>query len=93
MRCCAQFPRIDTASQKSDKNNSNTYPKISFNLYKLVLHCKMHGRFPINENKKYRLGLSVTGSVPNSNIYTRKNLLIMETSISDFHTSFYIAII
>ena len=37
-----------------------------------------------------RLCLQDTATVSTAKIYTRKELVTMETSISDFHTSFYI---
>ena len=53
----------------------------------------VHGRRPLDEKKKCHLCLQDTSNVTPAKIYTRKGLVTMETSIADFHTSFYITAI
>ena len=62
---------------------------ILFHGYHLIADFTVHGRRPLDENKNF-LCLSDPDSVSPGKLYTRKNLLMTETYISDFHTSFFI---
>ena len=50
----------------------------------------MHGRRPLDEWKTCLLCFQDTATVAPAELYTRKELVMMETSISDLHTSLYI---
>ena len=50
----------------------------------------MHGGCPQDEKKICHLCFQDPDTVTPVKIYTRKYLVMMETSITDFHTSFYI---
>ena len=88
--CCSNCPCIDLSYQESDRYRSNTYTSIRFHIYHLISHFTVHGRRPVNESKFCSLCLQDPSTVPPLKLYTRKELVMMETSIADFHTSFYI---
>ena len=88
--CFEQCPYIDIPGQESDNHHSNTCPTIHFHFYNMVSLCTLHGKCPLDKNKFCHLFLIVSASVINSKLYIRKYIGLMETSISDFHTSFYI---
>ena len=50
----------------------------------------MHGRRPLDEKKNSRLFFQDLDTVTPAKLYTRKELLVVERYIADFHTSFYI---
>ena len=50
----------------------------------------MHGRRPLDEKKIYSLRLKDPANVSPAENYTRKERVVMETYITDFHTSLYI---
>ena len=49
----------------------------------------MHGRRPLDENKCCRLCFQDRATVTTEKLYTRKELVMMETYIADLHTSLY----
>ena len=90
LSCCSNFPRIDLPDQESYKHYSNLSPSIYFHTHHLTARCTVHGRRPLEEKKKFHWCFKDPATVTPAKIYTRKELVIMETYIDDFHSSFYI---
>ena len=90
LRCCDNFPRIDITIQESDKHHSNKCIMIHSHVYHLTSWCSVLGIFPLSEKEICSLCLCDTDSMPPVKLYTRKYLVMIETSISDLHRSFYI---
>ena len=90
LRCFYILLRIDITYQESDNHYSNSYPSIRFHIYHLIARCTVHGRRPLDEKKHLRLCFQDPDTVTPANLYTRKELAMMEKYITDFHTSFYI---
>ena len=88
--CCSNLPHIDILDQYSDRRNSNASPSINFHFYHLIARCTVRERQPLDEKKICSLCLQDLDNVTHAKIYTRKELVMMETYISDFHKSFYI---
>ena len=64
-----------------------------FHIYHIIGRCTTHSRIPLKD--KNICYMCEQESLPDSStkIYTRKELMMMETTISDFHTSFDITAI
>ena len=90
---CANCPRIYIPSQELDKNHYITRPMICFNVYHLIAHFLLHGRCTLDKGKTCRLCLHDPASIPFAKLYTRKEIIMMEKSITEFNTSFYITAI
>ena len=90
LRCCAQFPSINIPDQETDYKHTNTSPPISFHIYHLIARCTKHVRLLLTNKKSCRYCQQDTASVKSTKVYTRKELLMMETKISYFCTIFYI---
>ena len=90
LHCCAKYPCIDISNQESDKNKSMICPKIHFHVYNLVSHCTVNVWRALAENKHCRLCSGVPKYMPNAKIFPRKYIVMIETYITYFHTSFYI---
>ena len=86
---CADWPRIDLTIQEDNINHSNTCSTVRFYDYHIIALCSAHVICPLNENKVCHLCLNHNYFVPPTKIYTRKYIVMMETSIAYFHTSFY----
>ena len=86
--CCAKCPRIDLPSQESDKHHSNSCPTIGFHVYYVIACCTVHGICPLDENKFVSF-FSVPSSVTNAKLYTRKELVLMETSLAEFQKNLH----
>ena len=56
----------------------------------MIARCTKHGRLPLTDKKHFCKCQQDTSSGQSTKIYTRKELVMMETTISNFHTSFYI---
>ena len=89
LHSCPSCPSIDLTGQDSDSFHSTTSPTIRFHVYHLIAHCTVHERHP-ERNLKLLIYLQDLASVTPAKIYTRKELALMETSVYEFHTSFYI---
>ena len=90
MQCCAKCPSVNISDQESDNQYSNTNPSILFHVYHLIARCKTHGRLPLNEKKMCQKFKQDSVSIQITKIYTRKDLVMMETTIHNFCTIFYI---
>ena len=91
LRCCAKCPSVNLPDQETDYQYSDTTPSIKFHIYHLISHCKAHGRIMLNEKKMCCKCEQDYASEKSTKIYTRKELVIMETMISNFRTSFYVS--
>ena len=87
-RCCDQCPSINIPDQETCDNHTNPSPSIRFHIYHLIACCTKHVRLPLTDNKSCRECQQDTTSGQSTKIHTRKELVMMETTISNFHTSF-----
>ena len=90
LQCSAKFPSINIPDQETDDQYSNTSPSISFHIYHLIARCKKNGRLLLTDKKICCMFKQDSVSEKSTKIYTRKELVMTETTISIFHTSFYI---
>ena len=90
MRYCAKCPSINITDQETDDQYSNTNPSIFFHIYHLITRCTTHGRLPLNYNKICCKCKQDYVLEQPTKTCTGRDLVMMETTISNFHTSVYI---
>ena len=90
LRCCAKCPGVNFPDQETDIQYSNTSPSIRFHIYHLIARCTTYVRIPLNDKIFFRKCKQDYVSEQPTKIYTRKEVVVMETIISNFHTSLYI---
>ena len=81
----SKCPSINLPDQETDDQYPGTIPSISFHIYHLIARCKKHGRLPLTDKKICCMFKHDTASGKSTNIYTRKYLVMMETTISNFY--------
>ena len=87
---CDKCPSINLPYQEADDQYPDTSPSICFHIYHLIARCTKYGRLPLTDKKISGKCQQDTASGKSTKIYTRKDLVIMETTIYNFRTSFYI---
>ena len=90
MQFCTKFPSVNLPDQEIYYQYSNTSASIRFHIYHLIANCTAHGRLLLNIRKICLKCKQDSASEQYTKIYTGKELVMMETTISNFHTSFYI---
>ena len=90
LRCCVNCPCINLPDQEKNKINEETTPSIRFNIYHGIGRFNAHGRIPLKDKKICYMCKQESLPDTSTKICTRKELVMMETTISDFRTSFYI---
>ena len=90
LRCCSKCPSTNISDQETDYQYSDTSLLICFHIYHITARCTKHGRLPLNDRKCFCNCQQDTASKQSTKIYNRKELVMMETTISNFRTSFYI---
>ena len=88
LQCCARFPSINLPDQEIDDQYPDTSPSIHFRIYCLIARCTKHGRIPLIDRKLFHKCQQDSDSVQSTIIYTLKELVMIETNIYNFHTSF-----
>ena len=91
--CIAMLCRMSlyySSSPRKTKNHEDTTPSIRFHIYHIIEHCTAHGIIPLKDKKICYMCEQESLPESSTKIYTRKELVITDTPISDFHTSFYI---
>ena len=83
-----EYPSIVTTYQKFHYNTKNAYPTISFHVYGIVSRFTVHGGCHIEEKVTCVLCSTVLPAYSNIEIYSQKELVIMESSIYDFRKKF-----
>ena len=81
---------INIPDQEIDNQNSETTPSSRFHIYHIIARCTAHGRILFKDTNICYICKQESSSDEYTNIYTIKELFIMETTISYFRTSFYI---
>ena len=89
-RCFSKYPSINLPGQEPGDQYLDTSPSVCFHIYRLIARCTKHGRLPLTDKKTCRKIQQDTASGQSTKIYTRKERVIMEKTVSNFHTSFYI---
>ena len=90
LRGCVDCHCINIPDQETTKNHDETTPSIRFHIYHIIGRCTSHGRIPLKDKNICYMCEQESLSDKCTKIYTRKELVITETIISDFHASFYI---
>ena len=85
-----QCPSINLTVQERYDQYPDTSPSIIFHIYHLIARGSKNGRLPLTDNKSFRECWHNTASGQSAKIFTRKELVMMETTISNYHTSFFI---
>ena len=88
--CCAKCTRGNIPDQETDDHYSDTTPSISVQVYHIIERCKSHGRILLKTNLFCLICKQDPASEQSKKIYTRNNLVMMETTIYRFNTSLYI---
>ena len=89
LRCCAKFPSVNLPVQEIYDQYSKTSTSIRFHIYHIIAFCTTHEKSSIKWQKNPMCKRD-SASEKSTKIYTRWELVVMETTISNFHTSFYI---
>ena len=89
-RCCAKFTSINIINQETYDQYPDNSPSIFFHIYHLIARCTKHGRLSLTNKESFGKCQQDTASGQKEYIYTRKELVMMEKTISNFHTSFHI---
>ena len=75
------------------KNQMDIIPthllRYKFYIYHFFAHFKVHGKIPIEKKKLCRFCLQNLATMSTGKIYTRKELVTMETSTVCFNTNVY----
>ena len=90
LRCCAKCPCINLPDRETDNQNPDTTPSIGFHIYHIIVRFTARGRITLKDKKICYMCKQESSSDESTKIYTRKDPVMMETTISDFPTSFYI---
>ena len=90
LQCCADYPCINLPDQEKDNQYSETTPSIRFHIYHIIARCTAHGRIKLKYKKLCYMCKQESSPDESKKVYTRKDIVMMETNISDFHTSLYI---
>ena len=90
LRCCAECPCISTPDQETTKKHDKTTPSNRFHIYHIIGRCTTHGRISLKDKKICYMCKQEYLPDTSTKIYTRKELVMMETTISNVHTSLYI---
>ena len=81
-RFCDKCPSIALPSQEANKDTTNTYPTVIFNVYCNVSRCNAHDWRPYYEQTTCWLCSTVTSSERTSKLYTQRGLVLIETSLT-----------
>ena len=85
LRCCDNWPSIILPSQEVNKDTTNMCLTIWFYIYHNVLRCTVHGRHTYHKLTTFSLCSTAMSSDKTSKVYTRKELVLIERSITEFH--------
>ena len=88
--CCADCSCVNIPDQEINKKHDETTPSFRFHIYHIIGRCTYHGRVSLKDMNICYMCKQESSPDKSTKMYTRKELVMMETTISDFRTSFYI---
>ena len=88
--CCDDCPCFNIPDQETNKKHEEKTPSIRFHVYHTIGRCTAHGRIPLKNKTICYMCKQESSPYNSTKIYTRKERVMTETTISDFLTSFYI---
>ena len=91
--CCYKFPSIVLPSQEENKYTTNTCPTIRFHVNCIISRYIVHGLRTYHKHKLCSLCSTVPISYSTEKLYTQKELVLLETSVTEFHENLYISAI
>ena len=68
-------------SQEENRDTPHMFTKIRFHVYRNLSHCTLHGRRPQKDHKTRSMHYSLHSDDTTKNVYTRKEIVLLETSI------------
>ena len=80
-------------TKKTNKKHEETTPYIRFHIYHIIGCCTAHDRITLKDKKICYTCRIESSPDKYTKIFTRKELVMTETTISEFHTRFYITAI
>ena len=83
LRCCAKCPSLNLPDQETYDQYPETSPSINFHIYHLIASCTKYGRLMLTEKKSCPKCQHDTVSGQSIKIYAIKELVMMETAISN----------
>ena len=90
LRYCADCPCINITYQETTKKHEEKTPSIRFHIYHIIGCCTTHRRISLKDKSICYMCKQESLPDKSTKIYTRKDLVMMETTISNFHNSFYV---
>ena len=90
LHCCSKYLSFFPPSQKLVINIQNMCPTIRFRVYNVVSCCIVYGKLHFEEKSTCVLCYTVPTEEPSTKFYSRKELMLMETSIYKFLKKVYI---
>ena len=90
LRFCSDCPCINLPEKETNKKHEETTPSIRFHIYHIIGRCTTHGRITFKDNKICYMCKQESLPDKSTKIYTREELVMIQTKISYFCTSFYI---
>ena len=85
-----KFTSIVTPNQEFQNNTQNMCPKIRFHVFKIFSYFTLHVRCTFEEKLRLELCSTVQPEKENAKVYSQKEIVLMETYISDFDKQYYI---
>ena len=82
---CEKSPSINILHQETNKDTTNMCSKISFHVYRNLSRCNVHGIRPYEERTICSMCSTDLSSITPIKLYTQKELVLLETLISQFH--------
>ena len=76
-------------SKEQIKNMSKQHPKLGFTFYHIIGHFTAHGRIQLKDKNICYMCKQESSPDNSTKIYTRKELVMTETTISEFHIRYY----
>ena len=90
LRCCDDCPCITLTDQETYNHYSDTTPPIRFNTYHIIASCTAHGRTTSKDKNICCKCKQESSTDKSTKIYTRKEIVMMQTTMYYFNTGEYI---
>ena len=89
LHCWFKCPSTVTPSQTENKDTTDTCPKKCLCVYKYIPHFTVDGIHPYKNGQHVQCDPQLLALIQLNKVYTRTELVLLETSIAEYHKKVY----
>ena len=87
LKCCNNCPALSVPDEEISMERQ--LPRIKFHVYKDIYRCSLYGQLPLIDGDRCLSCVEQHDVSKRGKVHTKRELVLLDDSISTFHSKFY----